>query len=337
MGYMFRNDYSELAHERIINALAKYSKEQNIAYGLDYHSENASNKIKEIFGVKNANVHFLAGGTQTNMAFISYVLRPYEGVVCCASGHINVHETAAVEGSGHKVFTVEGKNGKVYPEDVLAALKKNCDEHMVKIKMVYISNSTEIGTIYTKDELKALKKCCDENKLYLFIDGARLGSALTSEDNDCEATDIGKYSDAFYIGGTKNGMLFGEALVIVNKDLQEDFRYHIKNKGAMLAKGYAVGIEFEEAFKDGLYFELAKHANKMAKIIKETFIEKGFAVLPSPTNQLFVTFERNKALEMINKFGCELWEDLGDKITIRFVTSFNTSIENVNELIEYIK
>ena len=266
---MFRNDYSELVHDRILEAICKYKNETNIPYGCDYHSKNAEKYILDCFKTKKSKVHFLVGGTQTNMTVISYILKDYEGVIACRSGHINVHETAAVEASGHKIFTVEGKNGKVYPSDVIKALKENYNEHTVKLKMVYISDSTEIGTIYTLKELKDLYECCKENGLYLFIDGARLGVALTSSSNDVKPSDIAKYSDVFYIGGTKNGMMIGEAVVINNKELQEDFRYQIKNKGAMLAKGYLVGIEFEEAFKDNLYFEIAKNSNLMAEKIQE--------------------------------------------------------------------
>ena len=337
MGYKFTNDYSELADYRIMEALNKFSNEQNVAYGLDYHSLNASKLIKNRFNVPNAEVHFLVGGTQTNMTFISYVLRPYEAVIACASGHINVHETGSVEGSGHKIFTCEGKNGKLYPEDIEDALKLCTNEHAVKLKMVYISNSTEIGTIYTKKELIELRNTCLKHNLYLFIDGARLASALTCDNNDLTPEEFGNLCDAFYIGGTKNGLLFGEALVIVNPDLQTDFRYQIKNRGAMLAKGYAAGIQFERAFQDDLYFELAKNPNDLANKIKEYFSSKGFKQIESPTNQIFVTFKKDFALEVINQFGCELWEEKDNEMTIRFVTSFNTKQEDINELIEWFE
>lgn len=337
MGYKFTNDYSELADKRILESLNKYSNEQNIAYGLDVHSSNAANLIRKRFNVPNADVHFLTGGTQTNMTFISYVLRPYEGVIACKSGHINVHETAAVEGSGHKIFTCEGRNGKLYPDDILNALRVCNNEHVVKLKMVYISNSTEIGTIYSKEELTDLRKTCLENDLFLFIDGARLASALTCEQNDLTPEDIGSLCDAFYIGGTKNGLLFGEALVIVNKDLQKDFRYQIKNKGAMLAKGYVVGIQFERAFQDNLYFDLAKKPNALANQLKAYFASKNFKQIDSPTNQVFVTFNKKLAYDVINQFGCELWEENDDDITVRFVTSFTATENNIKEVIDWFE
>ena len=337
MGYKFTNDYSELCDERILEALSQNLGEQNVAYGLDRHSLNAARLIKSKFNAPNAEVHFLAGGTQTNMTFISYVLRPYEGVIACKSGHINIHETAAVEGSGHKIFTCEGKNGKLYPEDIEYALKICNNVHVVKLRMVYISNSTEIGTIYSKKELIDLKEACLRNNLYLFIDGARLASALTCDKNDLSPEDIGPLCDAFYVGGTKNGLLYGEALVIVNPQLQKDFRYQIKNKGAMLAKGFAVGIQFERAFQDDLYFELAEYPNILATKLRNYFISRGYKIIDCPTNQVFITLRKELAAAAIEQFGCELWEELENEITIRFVTSFTTNESNIDEVINWFE
>ena len=337
MPYQFKNDYSELAHPRIIEALAKYNSEQNIPYGEDYHSENAKKRIREIFSLKeDTSIHFLSGGTQTNMVLISSALRHYEGVLACNSGHINVHETASVEGAGYKIYTVKGNNAKLSASDIYEAIRHNNNEHMVKIKMVYISNSTEYGTIYNREELIEIYNACKENDLYLFIDGARLGSALTCKENDIKNEDLGLFCDAFYIGGTKNGLLFGEALVINNKELQKDFRYHIKNKGAMLAKGYALGIQFEEMFKDNLYFELAEHANKMAERIRDIFDRLSIPYLNAPTNQVFPTFSRDIALSLIDRYGLEIWEDNNEKMIVRFVTSFLTKEEDIVELDQYL-
>jgi len=333
---LFRNDYSELAHPRILEALARFQNEQNTPYGLDYHSLNAEKKIKEVFNSKDGKVYFLAGGTQTNVLFISSVLKHYEGVICASSGHINVHETAALEGQGYKIIQVEGKDGKVYPSDIEKVMHLYENEHMVKPRLVYISNSTEIGTIYSKEELIALHNICKKYDLYLFIDGARLGSALTSKDNDVEASLLGEICDAFYVGGTKNGLLLGEALVVNNPKLQEDYRYHIKNKGAMLAKGYVVGIEFEEAFKDNLYFDLARHTNMMADLLKEGLHQLGLKLSYSPTNQVFVTISKEKANILMDRYGCEKWEEYDNDMTIRFVTSFLTTKEDVDELINYV-
>ena len=336
MASSFRNDYGQLAHPRILEALTRHGQETNIPYGLDIYSQNAANKICSIFGCPNAQVHFLAGGTQTNMLVISSALKPYEGVIACSSGHINVHETAAVEGSGHKIFCVEGNDGKVYPEDIEFAMNANTDEHMVKLKMVYISNSTEIGTIYTKEELLALRQACNQYGLYLFIDGARLGSALTCKANDVEPELLGKVADAFYVGGTKNGLLFGEALVLVNPALGENFRYAIKNKGAMLAKGYALGIQFEEAFKDNLYFDLAKQTNDMAALLRDGLRNLHVEVGNSPTNQIFATFDEEDAFKLVDRYGCEKWNQQGKKMTIRFVSSFIHQKEDIEDVLEFV-
>lgn len=332
---LFKNDYSILAHPRIMNALNRCQSEENIPYGLDYHSKNAEKKILETFS-SEGNVYFLAGGTQTNVLFISSCLKHYEGVISCNTGHINVHETAALEGQGYKIILVEPVNGKLLPSKVEEVMNIYQDEHMVKPRMIYISNSTEIGTIYTKQELLDLSIVCKKYHLYFFIDGARLGSALTSKDNDVEPSLLGSICDAFYVGGTKNGLLLGEALVINNKELAKDYRYHIKNKGAMLAKGYLVGIEFEEAFKDGLYFDIAKKTNEVADYLKDGFNKLNLNTLYSPTNQVFLTIRKDQALDLIKRYGCEKWEDKGNELTIRFVTSFLTSKEDVDELIHHI-
>ena len=336
MSRLFRNDYSELCHEKVLEEYRKALNEQNDPYGLDKYSKSASELIRKEFDCEEAEVHFLVGGTQANMTVISYLLKDYEAVLAVNSGHINVHETGAVEGSGHKVYTVEGIDGKVTANEIREALKINCNEHYVKIKMVYISDSTELGTIYTLKELAEISKVCKENDLYLFLDGARLGVALTSCMNDVKASDISKYCDVFYIGGTKNGLMFGEAVVITNKALQKEFRWQIKNKGAMLAKGFACSIGFDCLFRNGLYFKLAKNSNDQAQYLKDELIRLGFDVAPSYTNQLFVTMDTSKAKELIERYGCEEWCEVGDKMTIRFVTSFSTKREDVKEVIEYL-
>ena len=332
----FRNDYSYLCHPRILEALNRFNDENHIAYGLDKHSMNASNMIKKVFNAPDAEVFFLAGGTQTNMTFISYCLRPYEGVIACDTGHINVHETAAVEGSGHKIIIVKNSDGKLTPNDIEQVMSQFADEHMVKPAMIYISNSTEIGSIYHKQELIDLYQAAKKNELYLFIDGARLGSALTCNDNDVDSSLLGQACDAFYVGGTKNGLLFGEALVINNKDLQKDFRYQIKNRGAMLAKGYAVGIQFEEAFKDNLYFDLAKHTNEMAEELRRVLKKYFLKVNDSPTNQVFVTASKYNANKLLEEFSLEKWSEEGDEMTVRFVTSFKTTIEDIKEVDKFL-
>ena len=254
--YSFKNDYSEGAHPRILEKLLKTNLEQTEGYGKDKYCIEAENLIKNKLNNKDVNIHFISGGTQTNLIAISAFLRPYEAAISANTGHIQVNEAGSIESTGHKVIPVNVEDGKLRKEDVLYVLSKYTNEHVVKPKLVYISNSTEIGTIYTKSELEGLSLVCRENNLILFMDGARLGSALACKQNDLTFEDISKLTDAFYIGGTKNGALLGEALVICNKNLQEDFRYNLKQKGAMLAKGRLLGIQFTELFKDDLYIEI---------------------------------------------------------------------------------
>jgi threonine aldolase len=259
--YSFSCDYSEGAHQRILSALFDTNMEQTEGYGLDRYSLLAQDAIKENIGRNDVDIHFIPGGTQTNMIAISAFLRPHEAVVSAATGHVNVHETGAIEATGHKVVTVESRDGKLRPETILPVLEFHSDEHMVKPRLVYISDTTELGTVYSKSELAALSAFCREKRLMLYLDGARLGSALCSPGSDVTLGDLARLTDAFYIGGTKNGALFGEALVIVSGALKEDFRFHIKQKGALLAKGRMLGLQFYELFRGGLFFELARHAN----------------------------------------------------------------------------
>ena len=337
MKHKFTNDYSSLCHPEILKALASLGEEQNVAYGLDKHSLKAETYIKDVFESPKGQVYFLSGGTMTNLLFISHALKDYEAVISLETGHINVHETGAIEGTGHKIITVKGNNGKMYPSDILNAIKAYKDEHMVKPKLVYISNSTEIGTIYSRKELIALSEVCKENDLYFFIDGARLGSALTSKFNDVEPGLLGSVCDAFYVGGAKNGLLLGEALVINNPSLQEGFRYQIKNRGAMISKGYLIGAQFEAAFKDGLYFDIARQTNEVADYLKEEFTSLNLKMLDSPTNQVFVKLYKESAKTLIREFGLELWEDLGEQQIVRFVVSFTTKKEDVDELVSFVK
>ena len=336
MHYKFTNDYSDLVHPEIMKSLNLYLDEQNKGYGLDYHSENAKKLILEKFKINNGDVYFLTGGTQVNLVVISYLLKPYEGCIACDSGHINVHETGAIEGTGHKIFPVRNENGKIRPIDIERVCLVNNNEHMVKPKMVYISNSTETGSIYNYEELVEIRKVCDKFGLYLYMDGARIGVAFTSQYNNIKIEDIGKLCDVFYIGGTKNGFLSGEAVVFSDKNLSKDFRYHIKNKGAMLAKGYVLGIQFERAFQDNLYFDIAKLANASALYLKEE-LSKLVKVDESATNQLFFSLEKDKAQKVIDAFDCELWNFNDNVIKLRVVTSFKTKKSDCDELISFIK
>lgn len=333
---MFRNDYSQTGAPEVLQALVNTQNEQNVGYGLDVHSQNAKKLICKCFGLsdKKADVHFLAGGTQVNMTVISYFCRPYEAVIACDTAHINVHETGAVEASGHKVVTMPSVDGKLTADAVEKAVAHCTDEHVVKPKMVYVSQTTETGTLYSKAELTSLRKVCDKHNLLLFVDGARLGVALTNENNDADAEFLGKVADVFYVGGTKNGALFGEAVVICDGKTAPDFRYHIKNRGAMLAKGFVVATQFEALFTDGLYFRLAQNTNETAKSVRTALAKLGVKFVGnSNTNQIFVEVPSKNAEFLTDKFGLELWEDNGNTKVVRIVTSFATTDAEVTELV----
>ena len=337
--YSFTNDYSEGAHPRILEALMNANLEQNTGYGLDQHCTRAAELIKKECERNDIDVHFFVGGTQTNMTAIAHILRPHQAVISAATGHINVHETGAVEATGHKVYTVPKADGKLTPEDIQTALSFHEDEHFVQPRMVYISNTTELGTQYTKEELEKLSHFCHQKGLYLFLDGARLGAALTSPVNDLTIADIAALTDLFYIGGTKNGALFGEALIIKNDALKEDFRFAIKQRGAMLAKGFLLGIQFETLFTDNLFYELSGHANEMAELLRTEIINQGFEFLaPSFSNQLFPIVKDELADKLAKKYTFNTEKDFGNGTkAIRLVTSWATRAAAVEEFIKDLK
>lgn len=336
--YSFLNDYSEGAHPRILQALNILNQEQNLGYGEDIHCERAKQAIKKHL-LKDADIHFIPGGTQTNLLVISSFLRPHQCVIAADTAHINVHETGAIEATGHKVVVMPHWDGKISPDSIEKVLNYHTDEHMVKPKMVYLSNTTELGTIYSKKELTDIRDYCNRNDLLLFLDGARLGSALTCESNDLALSDLANLTDVFYIGGTKNGALLGEALVITREDLKEDFRFLIKQKGALMAKGFVLGVQFEELFKDNLFFDLAKHANEMAKIIADTFIDCGYSFfVPPGTNQLFPILPNSLLKKLSSNFNYMIYQSLEDDYkVVRFVTSWATSPESVKKLCDFIR
>jgi len=337
--YSFKNDYSEGAHPRLLNALIEANFEQADGYGEDRYTLEAVELLKLRIGRSDIDIHLLSGGTQTNLIAISAFLRPHEAVIAANTGHILVHETGAIEATGHKIISVEVSDGKLNYLHIKAALDSHTDEHMVKPKLVYISNPTEIGTIYNKEELEQLSRFCKENNLFLFMDGARLGSALCSEENNLELSDLGNLVDAFYIGGTKNGALMGEALVICCEQLRTDFRFHMKQKGALLAKGRVLGIQFLELFRDDLYFDLAKHANKMSGLLRNEISKAGFRFLVnSPSNQLFPILPDQLITELQKNYSFFVWsKDDADNSAIRLVTSWATKEEAVLAFIEDMK
>lgn len=333
--YSFTNDYSEGAHPRILEAMMNANLTQNVGYGLDAHSLAAAGTIRRLADAPDAAVHFVVGGTQTNLLLIAAALRPYQAVIAAATGHVNVHEAGAIEGTGHKVLALPTTTGKLTPEIIAPCLTEHCDEHMVQPKLVYISDSTELGTVYTKAELEALHHFCRLHGLMLYLDGARLGSALTSAPNDLTLKDLAALTDAFYIGGTKNGALLGEALVIQKDSLKEDFRFMMKNRGAMLAKGFLAGIQFEELFRDGLFFDLAAHANEMAAILRDGIRKAGYSfVSDSHTNLLFPILPD----ELVDKLGKDFTFERSQKpddshTVIRLVTSWATPEKAVRDFL----
>lgn len=334
--YSFRDDYSEGAHPRILNALANANLEQTEGYGEDCYTKKAVELLRQIIGLGDSDIHLLVGGTQTNLTALAAFLRPHEAIIAPSTGHILVHETGAIEATGHKVISVEVSGGKIGPTDIQAVLAAHSDEHMVKPRLVYISNPTEIGSIYSKSDLQQLSRLCKLNSLFLYVDGARLGSALGCDENDLELADLAKLADAFYIGGTKNGALLGEALVIGNDCLKADFRYNMKQRGALLAKGRLLGIQFHELFRDGLYFDLAKHANAMATLLKNAIQAAGYKFLThSPTNQIFPILPNRLIEKLQEKYSFHVWAKVDDEsAAIRLVTSWATKEEAVFGFIE---
>ena len=334
----FNNDYSEGCHQKVLDALIKTNMAQTLGYGEDEYCAAAAEKIKALCGRQDAAVHFLVGGTQTNLTVIDAALRPHQGALCPVGGHINVHETGAVEATGHKVLTVPSDDGKITAQQVrqvvLAHRADSSFEHMVQPKLVYISNPSEYGTLYSLAELEALSAACRELGLYLFLDGARLGYGLMAADYDVTLKDIARLCDVFYIGGTKVGALFGEAVVITNDALKEDFRYLIKQHGGMLAKGRLLGVQFDALMTDNLYFEISSHAVKLADQIRATLAElKVPHLVPGITNQIFPILPDTTLAELSKEFCFTEMERVDETHrAIRFCTSWATSQENVDKL-----
>lgn len=334
----FHNDYSEGCCQQIMDRMIATNLEQTPGYGEDKYCAMAADKIRKACENDDLAVHFLVGGTQANLTVISAALRPHQGVIGAVSAHIHVHETGAVEATGHKVLAVPSADGKITPVQVarvvLEQRNSGCVEHMVQPKMVYISNSTELGTVYTLQELKDLRSVCDEYGLYLFLDGARLGYALTAKESDVTLVDLARLCDVFYIGGTKVGALFGEAVVIRNPAINEDFRYLIKQKGAMLAKGRLLGLQFDTLFTDDLYFQVAEKANCQAEQIRQTLHSLGYRLLvDNGSNQIFPILPDALLDELGKNFTFTEQERVDDHHrAVRFCTSWATKQENVDAL-----
>jgi len=330
--YHFRNDYSEGAHSSVLRALADTNLEQTCGYGLDHYCEEAAERIRQLCGAPNADVHFVVGGTQANLLTIHSFLHSFEAVIAAETAHVNVHETGAIELTGHKVIAVPSPDGKLTPALVDGVVSTHSSEHMVHPRLVYISDSTEVGTVYTKTELTVLREYCLAHSLFLYLDGARLGSALALPDSDVTLPDLCALTDAFYIGGTKNGALFGEALVLLNDFVKPNFRSYMKQRGAMLAKGRLLGLQFRELLRDGLYFELARHANAMAARLREGIAARGYGfAFPSPTNQIFPILPDALIARLQENYTFDVDQPMGDGLTcIRLVTSWATQPEAVD-------
>lgn len=340
MKFSFKNDYSEGCHPNILKALSENNLNQQAGYGEDEYSREAKELIKERMKNPDADIYFVSGGTQANLIVISSVLRPYQCAVSASTGHILNNETGAIEATGHKILNIEKEDGKLKPEDIVPVLDSHRNvPHQVMPKLVYISNSTELGTVYTLKELEDLSAFCRENRLYLFMDGARLGHGLTSEISDLTLEKVAELTDIFYLGGTKNGALIGEAIVINNQELQQDFAFNIKQKGALLAKGRLLGIQFLELMKNDLYFDLAKHANQQAMKIKHAMKERGVRFLSDTyTNQIFPILSHGLIEKLSEKFEFYVWKKIDDESSaIRLITSWNTGDEPVNDFIDIIK
>lgn len=330
----FVNDYSENACPEILDALIATNLEGNMAYSNDYHSEHAAEFIRNKIKNKEAEIQILMGGTQTNLIAIAAFLRPHEAVIAVKTGHICVHETGAIESTGHKCIEVEGKEGKITLSDIEKVCGPQHWDHAgiltVKPRMVYISQSTEIGTVYSKEELYNLRRICDKYNLLLYCDGARLASALDCSDVTFE--DLAKVCDAFYIGGTKNGALFGEAMVIINNNLKQEFRYIAKQRGGMLAKGWLLGLQFEILMQNNLYERNGKYANQMAQYMKEGLKKYDISFrIDSPSNQLFPTFSNDILKKLEKKYAWEIIDIIDEEHTeIRLVTSWATKKEDID-------
>lgn len=335
----FQCDYTEGAHENIIKKLVETNMDQTVGYGMDGYCESARARIREKLGNPDADVHFTVGGTQTNLIVISSILKPYQGVLSADAGHIAVHETGAIEATGHKVLTLPSNDGLISAkqvEDALAShFASSTAEHEVQPGMVYISFPTESGTIYSKKQLGDIYGVCRKYGVPLFVDGARLGYGLESPSCDMTIAEFASLCDVFYIGGTKCGALFGEAVVITNDALKKDFRYMLKQRGAMLAKGRLLGIQFDELMRDDLYFKICRAAVDKAMKIRNAFVSKGVAMFGSSmTNQQFPILTKAQLEYFGKKYSFEIWGPYdNDRTVARFCTSWATSDENLNSLL----
>lgn len=339
----FDSDYMSGAHPKVMERLMQTNSEQTVGYGCDRYTAEAIELIRAACGAPEARVHLLVGGTQTNATVIDGVLDRHEGVLAADTGHINVHESGAIEATGHKVLTLPSYQGKVSADDVRDFIRTfysdETYEHMVAPGMLYISFPTEYGTVYSLKELEDISAACHEADIPLFIDGARLGYGLAAESNDVALKDIARLSDVFYIGGTKVGALFGEAVVITNPSILKHFTPLVKQHGALLAKGRLLGVQFGALFTDGLYEQISREAVRKAIRLKEAFMAQGYTVeVDSPTNQQFFRLPNEVVDKLKENVSFEMWGPRGEvESVVRFVTGWTTSDEDINEVIRLIQ
>lgn len=339
----FDSDYTEGAHPDILKMLQETNMEQTCGYGEDSYCDRAAGLLKELCQAPQADVHFITGGTQANLTLIAAALRPHQGVISADTGHIAVHESGAIEATGHKVLTLPNRGGKLSA----GRIRKFCEshyqdethEHMVQPGMVYLSQPTELGTLYSARELSDIRDVCLEFGMFLYVDGARCGYGLASESADFTLPQMAELCDAFYIGGTKVGALFGEALLILNPALKKDFRYILKQRVGRLAKGRILGLQFLALFQDGLYFRISEHADRQARRIRDAFADCGFPLLiRSDTNQQFPVLPDSMLERLSEKYVFSYWQRIDAlRSAVRVCTSWATPEENVDQLIRDVR
>lgn len=340
---LFHNDYNEICHPAVLKKMQEISNLQMDGYGEDACCRSAADRIRRLCGRQDIGVHFLVGGTQANLTVIAAALRPHQAAIGAESAHIHVHETGAVEATGHKVITLPSNNGKITANQIEQCVKTHwadaSHEHIAQPKLVYISHPTELGTIYSLSELREISQTCKRCGLHLFVDGARMGYALTAQDSDVTLQDLAELTDVFYIGGTKVGAMFGEAVVISNPAINEDFRYIIKQRGGMLAKGWLLGAQFDALLENELYFDISRHANILADKVRDALTQKQYKLMvESKTNQIFAILP-DVALDKLSKeFSYSYWCRVDqDQSAVRFCTSWATKPQDVELLCEAIR
>jgi len=336
--FSFKNDYAEGCHPELLKMLIDTNMSQQEGYGDDDFSGLARTRILQHLQ-HDADIHFVSGGTQANTVVLAAALKPFESVIAAESAHINVHEAGAIEATGHKIEYAATPDGKLTPELIAPLLVKAEDHHMVKPRLVYISQSTELGTVYKLSEMEALSAFCKSNNLLLYADGARMGAALTSPAADFTLADMARLFDAFYIGGTKNGALMGEAIVLLNPDLKRDFLFHLKQRGALLSKGRLAGSQFAALFSNNLFFELARHSNSMALQMAAAIAKAGYPFFAQPeSNQIFPVLPMTLIEKLSKEFGFYIWRKTDDNnAIIRLVTSWATPQSEVERFVDYIQ